>query len=62
MIIQNLHETMALYIGLLAATILLIIYEKINNTTAALITFILTSITILNYLKIFIYNKKEKKE
>ncbi len=58
---QNINETITLYLGLLTATILLIIYEKINTTTAAIITFILTSITILNYIKIFIYNKKEKK-
>ncbi|MEM0052716.1 MAG: hypothetical protein QXL89_00765 [Nitrososphaeria archaeon] len=59
---QNLNETITLYIGLLAATIFLILYEKINNITAAIITFILTSITLLNFIKVFIYNKKEKKE
>lgn len=58
---QNIKEAITLYLGLLATTILLIVYEKINTTTVAIITSILTSITILNYIKIFIYNKKEKK-
>ncbi|MEM1985415.1 MAG: hypothetical protein QXW80_05510 [Candidatus Micrarchaeia archaeon] len=59
---QNLNETITLYIGLLTATIFLILQEQINSTTAAILTFILTSITILNFIKVFIYNKKEKKE
>lgn len=60
--IQNISETIILYLGLLAATIFIILYEKINATTAAIFTFILTSITILNYIKIFISTQKEKKE
>ncbi|MBC7091677.1 MAG: hypothetical protein H5T50_07205 [Nitrososphaeria archaeon] len=59
---QNISETIILYLGLLAATIFIILYEKMNTTSAAIFTFILTSITILNYIKIFISTKKEKKE
>jgi|YelNatPaOPRAMG01_1025707.scaffolds.fasta_scaffold23515_2 hypothetical protein len=59
---QNISETIILYIGLLAATIFIILYEKINITSAAIFAFILTSITILNYIKIFISTQKEKKE
>jgi len=59
---QNISETIILYLGLLAATIFIILYEKINTTSAAIFTFILISITILNYIKIFISTQKEKKE
>lgn len=59
---ENINETITLYLGLLATTIFLILCEKINNTSAAILTFILTSITALNLIKVFIYNKKEKKE
>jgi len=59
---QNLIETITLYIGILMATAFLILYGKVDKTSAAIFTFILASITALNYIKIFILTEREKKE